>query len=163
MTRRQLISLSILGSLVIGLMALLLVTPLREGIRSYFFTGQRHVLAKVEGEFAFNALEPQIKTRVIVLKIQEDQNLLIEVYRIQDNGEMALWSDFEFENERDSYLTQGEKSSNLSLTDVKKDGIFRIVVPALDSRLNPRVHVLEYNPEINRFMLLKEEDIREVM
>lgn len=157
MNKFEILLISFLGVLSLTLLITLLVPSSRNWVQSHIFTGKRTVLAKVEGTFPLDSANPHLQTEITVLKIRENQDLLIEIYRTLD-GEMSLWTDFRFENEKDSYLTQGEKSSNLSLTDIKNDGIFRIVIPAMDSRMNPRVHILEYDSNRGAFVLLKEED-----
>ncbi len=160
MTRRQSISLFFLSALAGSLLVTSWIPSVREVFRSTLISSERKILAKVEGEFSFNPREPYQKTQVIVLKIREGRDLLVEIYKTDSSQTQTLWADFKFENETDSYLTQGNKTSNLSLTDVKNDGIFRIIVPALDSRLTPRVHVLAYKADSNQFVRLKEQDLR---
>ncbi len=149
---------TLLALVAFVILCALLVPTSRQWVQNQFFKNERQVLAKVEGTFPLDKNQPHLQTQLTVLKIRESQDLLVEIYRTIEE-EMTLWADFRFENERDSYLTQGEKSTNLSLTDIKNDGIFRIIIPAMDSRMNPRVHILEYDSQRDGFILLKEEAI----
>lgn len=155
MKKVETILIFLMSALVLVVLLVFLTPPLKQKVQNWIFSGERTVLGKVEGSFALDKSKPYQQTQITVVKMRENQDLLVEIYRNMD-GETILWGDFRFENEKESYLTQGERSTNLSLTDLRGDGIFRIVVPAMDSKMNPRVHILEYDAERRGFVLLRE-------
>ncbi|WP_413289616.1 hypothetical protein [Bdellovibrio sp. HCB337] len=138
----------LLGSLVV--VALLVtgvaMTPsLRESVRDFFNPEQRTILAKISGDLTGQGLH------VTILKIQTRDNIVLEVYNIENPEESAMMARIVLPEKRDAYFQLKGNATNLGLADVDHDGTLEIVAPTFDEQMIARLNIYKFNPDTRGF------------
>lgn len=138
----------LLGSLVVValLVTAIAMTPsLRQNVRDFFNPEQRTILAKISGDITGQGLH------VTVLKIQTRDNIVLEVYNIENPEESAMMARIVLPEKRDGYFQLKGNATNLGLADVDQDGTLEIVAPTFDEQMVARLNIYKFNPNTRGF------------
>lgn len=132
--------------LVALLVTVVAVTPsLRHGVRDFFNPEQRTILAKISGDLTGQGLH------VTILKIQTRENIILEVYNIQNPEDSSLMAKIVLPEKRDGYFQLKGNATNLGLADVDHDGTLEIVAPTFDEQMVARLNIYKFNSDTRSF------------
>lgn len=136
----------LLAVLAMGVTTVAVVPSLRGRVKTFFFSQNRRILAKVSGR-----LGPE-GPAITVLKISSSSGLSLEIYSADQGPEnLKLLTRFDLGEKRDAFFSFQGNATNLALTDVDGDGVLEVVAPAYDDQMVARLNVFKYNFAIKSF------------
>ncbi len=142
----------ILILLVILVSVVASVPALRDRVRFAVLKPYRQILAKATGDLTGKG------EKVSVVKVKTENGILIEVYKVIDEHNERLMAKLVIEERRDAFMSLRGNATNLALLDLDSDGILEILAPVYDENLIPRLHVFQYRPEENSFVIMGHRD-----
>ncbi|WP_374029510.1 hypothetical protein [Bdellovibrio bacteriovorus] len=143
--KKELALMGVLALVAMALVTVAVVPSLRMKIKDVFWSSDREILAKVNGNIGPHG--PQIT----VLKIKSKAALSLEVYSNDGETGLTLIAKLPLFETRDGYFLLQGNATNLALTDVDKDGTLEIVAPTYDEQMVPRLNIFRYNPATKSF------------
>lgn len=153
----QKIAILFLIFLSLGMTTVTVVPSLKNRVKSLFSFDGRRILAKVIGKLGNEGPE------VTVLKIEEDEQLYIEIYtEDSSSGQPSLLSKIRLDETRDAHFTYQGNATNLALGDMDGDGIIEIFVPTFDDQMVARLNIYKYNTELRAFERISSKQTNEV-
>lgn len=122
------------------------VPQYRLTIKDFLMNPERKVLAKASADFNGQGL------RLSVMKIQQKNQILIEIYPFADlKEENGLFDRIVLPDSVDGYFMFQNNSTNLALADIDGDSILEILVPTYDWQQNPRLNVFKLREDQRGF------------
>ena len=88
-----------------------------------------------------------------VYKVQRGEDIFIEIY---DHNTSELIQSIAFDTSFDTYFKAAGKSANLFLDDMNGDNTLDVVIPAYDQKLFAKLHVLTFDKETKKFVLMQQ-------
>jgi hypothetical protein len=134
-----------LGLVAMVLIAIAVIPSLRGKIKEAFIYSGRDVIAKVSGKLTESG--PQ----VTILKVKNNNVLNIEVFSSDEQGNLNLIARLPLFESRDGFFLLEGNATNLSLTDVNKDGSLEIIAPTYDDQMVPRLNIFRYQSDTGTF------------
>lgn len=126
---------------------------MQKQVKPLFNKTDRTVLAKVTSFYGHD------QNQVLILKVQDATNMMIEIYQVKDTHQSELKQKFDLNDDTDAYVTIDKSSTNLALVDVDKDGVLDIVAPTVDRNGNLRLNSFRYNNELQNFEVYQNPNI----
>lgn len=121
------------------------VPHLRNSLKDAFSDSHRQVLAKITGTISANG------PKLTILKIKVGNEINLEIFKHGEENSLELFAKIPLFNAKDAYLEVQGNATNLSLTDIDKNGVMEIVAPTYDDQMVPRLNIFEYNPNSDSF------------
>jgi len=122
------------------------ITPnLRQEVRDFFTPDHRIILAKVSGDLTGKGL------KVTVLKIQNRDNLVLEIYNDENPEASTLMTKINLPEKRDAYFQLKGNATNLALVDIDGDGTLEILAPTFDDQMIARLNIYKFNVQTRSF------------
>lgn len=90
-------------------------------------------------------------TNYRVVKLRVSNDIFVEIYKLNSDGQQALVSQFLIPYSRDAHFSSDTALSNLFQTNLDDDTENEIVVPILDENLVSHFTVIKYNKDSNSF------------
>ncbi len=134
-----------LGLVAMVLIAIAVIPSLRGKIKEAFIYSGRDVITKVSGKLTESG--PQ----VTILKVKNNNVLNIEVFSSDEQGNLNLIARLPLFESRDGFFLLEGNATNLSLTDVNKDGSLEIIAPTYDDQMVPRLNIFRYQSDTGTF------------
>lgn len=141
--KNEAIFLSILALIAVVAVCLAIIPQTRQSIKKIFISQNRKIIAKVDG------LLLNSNKNFTVFKIKEGNQLSIELYAPDEEGNLTLLNKTPLYESRDGYLDVKNTATNLAIMDVDKDGINEILAPTYDDQMVPRLNIFKYNADSN--------------
>lgn len=91
------------------------------------------------------------KNNFKIIKIQNRQDLSIEIYKIDSMGGIKLVQSFDLPETHNSYYTVGDVPSPLFAHSLDHDDTPEILIPILDKDLNHHLELVRYDVETQSF------------
>lgn len=128
------------------LVTVVAITPsFRQAVKGYFSQDHRKILAKISGDLTGQGM------RVTVLKIQTQENLIIEIYSEENPEVSTLIARIPLPEKRDAYFSLKDNATNLGLADIDDDGILEILVPTFDDQMVARLNIYKFHEDTRSF------------
>jgi hypothetical protein len=109
--------------------------------------GKRTILSTISGY-----LSPKLPFMKI-LKIQENDNYILEVYKKDESGSFTFLNRVPLVNSLyDSQIDVNGITTNLLLSDVDKDSELEVLVPIIDKDFTPRLRIFSYNHQLEELI-----------
>lgn len=144
-SKREVLILAGLALLAMVCITVASVPRIRNGVKNYFSSSQRQVLSKIQARVSGTG------PILTVLKIKQGENLFLEVYKRDTEGNLVPLSKLLLNESRDGHFILNGNATNLALTDVDQNGDLEIVAPTYDEQLIPRLNIFKFNPESETF------------
>lgn len=151
----------VLTLVLFGTWMTLLNNSWREGLRHWYWDGDRRVLATLDLEVGD---DEKVKT-ITVLKVAEGGSLFLEFYQRRtlflESEAAGLESQIEkiqkiqLANPFDGYVSFIDRATNLGAMNLDGDPRLEILVPTFSRDLVAALDVVKYNPGLNSFELLQ--------
>lgn len=94
--------------------------------------------------------------RYQVMKIKNDNKIVVEIYRIIDQYNFKFISRIDTGNKYEGYFLLGGSATNLAYINIDDDPINEIIVPGFDQNLNAHLNVIKFDSTTESFTLLNQ-------
>lgn len=135
--------------LAIAVMAMTLIAAkpsVRNALRTFFMGEGRQIIAKTGGY-----IRPE-GPQVTVLKIKDGDQLVVEVYNVQEqSAETRMIARIVLPENRDGYFQFQGNATNLAISDTDGDGSMDIIAPTFDDQMVARLNIYRYNKDTGTF------------
>ena len=88
---------------------------------------------------------------VKVLKLQTPEGVQVEIYNSPEGAGSSLIDRIRLQDRHNGFFDFQGEASQLAILDVNGDGLYEIIAPTFDERLNAHLNIFRYNPEVRRF------------
>lgn len=145
-SKKDILLISVLFIILLIVSSIAIIPSWRGQFKNKYMNKERTILSTVEGRLTTEG--PQIK----VLKIMQNQGLLLEIYKIDTDGKIeTLLTKINMEESKDGYFTFKGNATNLALSDIDGDGTLEILTPVYDDTTTPRLNIYKYNIQTESF------------
>lgn len=134
-----------LAFIALAVTTIAVIPSLRKPVKDFFVPEQRTILAKVSGDLTGKGM------KVTILKIQQKESLILEIYSEDLEGSSELISKITLPERRDGYFQLRGNATNLGLSDVDKDGTLEILAPAFDEQMVARLNIYKFHSDSRTF------------
>lgn len=143
-----------LSILLLGSLAITLISPLRNFLKNSLFSTEKEILAQISSDLLNNGELLQI------LKVRTKDGLTIEIYPHPSQPKnkfqpvTLVIGDF-----HDAFLKFKDSAENLFVKDFNNDGIQEIVAPSFDFNWKTHLNIFKYNFATKGFEPASEESL----
>lgn len=145
MKLREFLLLAALFLMALAFIFIAAIPQLRNSVKEAFSSSHRQVLAKITGTLSADG------PKLTILKIKSGDSINLEIFKHGEDDSLEPFAKIPLFNAKDAYLEVQGNATNLSLTDIDKNGVMEIVAPTYDDQMVPRLNIFEYNPNSNSF------------